>query len=58
VADALFGLRAGSRNFLAPPPGVELIEGDLSDLAAVPGLAGRRFDRILFLQSFGYASAF
>lgn len=44
-----------SGNFIAPPPGVELIEGDLSDLAAVPGLAGRRFDRILFLQSFGYA---
>ena len=35
---------------------MELIEGDLSDLAALPGLAGRRFDRILFLQSFGYAA--
>ena len=45
-----------SGNFIEPPPGVELIEGDLSDLAAVPGLAGRRFDRILFLQSFGYAA--
>jgi SAM-dependent methyltransferase len=45
-----------SGNFLAPPPGVDLIQGDLSDLAAVPGLAGRRFDRILFLQSFGYAA--
>ena len=45
-----------SGNFIAPPPGVELIEGDLSDLAAVPGLGGRRFDRILFLQSFGYAA--
>jgi len=45
-----------SGNFITPPPGVELIEGDLSDLAAVPGLAGRRFDRILFLQSFGYAA--
>jgi SAM-dependent methyltransferase len=45
-----------SGSFIAPPPGVELIEGDLSDLAAVPGLAGRRFDRILFLQSFGYAA--
>ena len=45
-----------SGNFIAPPPGVELIEGDLSDLAAVPGLAGRLFDRILFLQSFGYAA--
>ena len=45
-----------SGGFIAPPAGVELIEGDLSDLAAVPGLAGRRFDRILFLQSFGYAA--
>lgn len=45
-----------SGNFITPPPGVELIAGDLSDLAAVPGLADRRFDRILFLQSFGYAA--
>ncbi|MDF8266229.1 class I SAM-dependent methyltransferase [Luteipulveratus flavus] len=45
-----------SANFVAPPPGVELIQGDLSDLASVAGLAGRPFDRILFLQSFGYAA--
>lgn len=45
-----------SGNFIEPPRGVELVVGDLSDLAAVPGLAGRRFDRILFLQSFGYAA--
>jgi SAM-dependent methyltransferase len=45
-----------SGNFITPPPGVELIVGDLSDLAAVPGVAGRLFDRILFLQSFGYAT--
>lgn len=45
-----------SDSFLSPaPPGVELVQGDLSDLAAVPGLSGRSFDRILFLQSFGYA---
>jgi SAM-dependent methyltransferase len=37
------------------PPGLELIQGDLSELDSVPGLAGRTFDRILFLQSFGYA---
>lgn len=43
-------------NFIEPPAGVELVEGDLSDLAALPGLADRRFDRILFLQSFGYAA--
>lgn len=45
-----------SGNFITSPPGVELVEGDLSDLSAVPGLADRRFDRILFLQSFGYAA--
>ncbi|MEV0794694.1 class I SAM-dependent methyltransferase [Kribbella sp. NPDC050459] len=45
-----------SGNFLgAPPPGAEFVRGDLSELDSVPGLAGRRFDRILFLQSFGYA---
>lgn len=45
-----------SGNFIgAPPPGMELIRGDLSELELVPGLAGRRFDRIMFLQSFGYA---
>ena len=45
-----------SGNFLnAPPPGLEFIRGDLNDLDSLPGLAGRTFDRILFLQSFGYA---
>lgn len=45
-----------SGNFLsAPPPDLEFIRGDLSELGSVPGLAGRTFDRILFLQSFGYA---
>ena len=59
LADEGAGASVGidiSGNFIEPPRGVELIEGDLSDLAAVPGLAGRRFDRILFLQSFGYAA--
>ena len=36
-------------------PGLELIEADLSDLDLVPQLAGRWFDRILFLQSLAYA---
>lgn len=45
-----------SGNFVrARPPGLEFIQGDLSDLGSLPGLAGRTFDRILFLQSFGYA---
>lgn len=46
-----------SGNFLSTPaPGLELIQGDLNELDAVPGLGGRTFDRILFLQSFGYAN--
>jgi SAM-dependent methyltransferase len=43
-------------NFIEPrPAGLELIQGDLSDLGLLPGLQRRRFDRVLFLQSFGYA---
>ncbi|MBM2615979.1 methyltransferase domain-containing protein [Actinoplanes sp. LDG1-06] len=43
-------------NFITPPPtGAELIRGDLSDPESLPELRGRTFDRILFLQSFGYA---
>jgi SAM-dependent methyltransferase len=46
-----------SGNFVTDaPPGLELIEGDLSGLASMSELEGRRFDRIMFLQSFGYAS--
>lgn len=45
-----------SGNFLSErPPHLELIQGDLNELGAMPELAGRTFDRILFLQSFGYA---
>jgi SAM-dependent methyltransferase len=45
-----------SGNFLgAPPAGLEFIRGDLCELDSVPELVGRKFDRILFLQSFGYA---
>ena len=43
-------------NFItSPQPGVELIRGDLSNPDSIPQLNGRTFDRILFLQSFGYA---
>lgn len=44
-----------SGSFVSAPPGVALIRGDLNELDSMPGLAGRAFDRILFLQSFGYA---
>ncbi|MEU8814841.1 class I SAM-dependent methyltransferase [Actinoplanes sp. NPDC048796] len=43
-------------NFVSDPPaGAELIQGDLSHLESLPQLRGRTFDRVLFLQSFGYA---
>jgi SAM-dependent methyltransferase len=46
-----------SSNFIAVrPSGLELVQGDLSELDSIAALAGRRFDRIMFLQSFGYAS--
>ncbi len=45
-----------SGNFIVDqPPGLDLVRGDLSDLDAVAGLQGRRFDRVVFLQSIGYA---
>jgi SAM-dependent methyltransferase len=46
-----------SENFVTDaPPGLELLPGDMRELESVPGLPGRRFDRVLFLQSFGYAT--
>jgi SAM-dependent methyltransferase len=54
-AVASVGVDVSDHFLTGVPPDLELIQGDLSDLAAVPGLAGRSFDRILFLQSFGYA---
>lgn len=45
-----------SGNFLGVPrSGLKLIRGDLNELDSMPELAGRTFDRIMFLQSFGYA---
>jgi SAM-dependent methyltransferase len=45
-----------SGNFLPAPDGLEFFRGDLSELGAIRELEGRRFDRIMFLQSFGYAA--
>jgi SAM-dependent methyltransferase len=46
-----------SGNFLtAKPAGLQLVRGDLSELDSIVELTGRKFDRIMFLQSFGYAS--
>ena len=54
-AVASAGVDIGGNFIASPPAGVELVQGDLSNLDALPELAGRSFDRILFLQSFGYA---
>ncbi|AMM21437.1 hypothetical protein AX769_16485 [Frondihabitans sp. PAMC 28766] len=46
-----------SGNFLpTQPPGPKLVQGDLSELGSIAELDGRTFDRVMFLQSFGYAS--
>jgi SAM-dependent methyltransferase len=54
-AVACAGVDIGGNFITSPPAGVELIQGDLSDPGSLPELSGRTFDRILFLQSFGYA---
>ena len=46
-----------SGNFVEDrPAGIELIRADLNNLASIDELQDRTFDRIMFLQSFGYAS--
>ena len=46
-----------SGNFLSPlPNNLRLITADLSEFQSLPELADRKFDRIMFLQSFGYAA--
>ena len=54
-AVASAGVDIGGNFIISPPAEVELIRGDLSDPDSLPELSGRTFDRILFLQSFGYA---
>lgn len=45
-----------SGNFVpARTPDLEFVQGDLNGLESMSELAGRTFDRILFLQSFGYS---
>ncbi len=44
----------GEGGAAAPDP--ELVQCDLNELESIPGVAGRTFDRVLFLQSFGYAT--
>ncbi|TDE92545.1 class I SAM-dependent methyltransferase [Occultella glacieicola] len=55
-ASAAVGIDVSGNFVSAARPGLELVQGDVNELASIPVLAGRRFDRILFLQSFGYAT--
>ena len=55
-AGASVGIDISGSFITNPPSGLELVQGDLSELDSVAALKGRRFDRIMFLQSFGYAS--
>ena len=55
-AGACVGVDIGGNFITGHPSGLELVEGDLSELDSIAALAGRRFDRIMFLQSFGYAA--
>ncbi len=43
-------------DFVNSPSDVKFVQGDLSDLNAIAAIRERAFDRILFLQSFGYAA--
>ena len=54
-ATGCVGVDIGGAFVADTPVGLELIDADLNDLHTLPALAGRKFDRILFLQSFGYA---
>lgn len=55
-ADDSVGVDISGNFITAPPAGLQLLRADLSAPHAIPELTSRRFDRILFLQSFGYAA--
>jgi SAM-dependent methyltransferase len=46
-----------SGNFLAAPPSLQLVRGDLSESGSIADLTDRKFDRIMFLQSFNLRAA-
>jgi SAM-dependent methyltransferase len=54
-AAAAVGIDISGTFVSAKPPRLQFVQGDLSELESIPELAGCTFDRILFLQSFGYA---
>jgi SAM-dependent methyltransferase len=54
-ASSVTGVDLAGRFVPMEDPRLTLIQADLSDLGEVPAIAGRRFDRIVFLQSLAYA---
>ncbi|WP_052460758.1 class I SAM-dependent methyltransferase [Microbacterium gorillae] len=54
-AGASVGIDVGA-DLVPARRGLELVQGDLNRFEDLPELTGRTFDRILFLQSFGYAT--
>jgi SAM-dependent methyltransferase len=54
-ASSVTGLDLAGRFVPMEDERLTLIQADLSDLGEVPAITGRRFDRIVFLQSLGYA---
>lgn len=53
-ATGCVGVDIGGAFISDPPTGLTLIDADLNDFHTLPAVAGRKFDRIMFLQSFGY----
>ncbi|MFT4234199.1 MAG: class I SAM-dependent methyltransferase [Microbacterium sp.] len=49
------GIDLGGAFIEEPPPGLTLIQADFNDFHTLPDVVEKKFDRILFLQSFGYA---
>ncbi|MGX9346438.1 class I SAM-dependent methyltransferase [Microbacterium sp. KNMS] len=50
------GVDASGTFIPEPPDGLTSIRGDMNDMESIGDLTRRTFDRVLFLQSFGYAT--
>jgi SAM-dependent methyltransferase len=54
-ATEIIGIDISGHFIASADPRLTLVQGDLSELDQLPAVQGRTFDRILFLQSLGYA---
>jgi SAM-dependent methyltransferase len=54
-ATEIIGIDISGHFIACADPRLTLVQGDLSELDQLPAVQGRTFDRILFLQSLGYA---